>query len=321
MHRKLAAFLKGDAGRSADSPADMPPLGWWHILRRVWTQQQRKNIGLLSAGIAFYALLALFPALGAALSIWGIFFDPSDITDLVASLSAFLPSELLRIISDQAQEITKSDAGTLGFGIFLGLALAVFSATKGIKNMVIGLNAAYGEFEKRNFFILNLTVYGMTFGAIICGLVIMFLLLIIPAVLTLLNLTGVFALLAEYIRWPVMFGFVLFILAFLYRFAPSRTSPKWQWVSVGSMAATCLWVAASLGFTYYVAHFGNYNETYGSLGAVAILLLWLWISAYMVLIGAVLNAEIEHQTARDSTTGPAQPMGRRGAHMADTLGR
>lgn len=307
-------------GREADQPRDIPRRGWMDILKRTWSQIGRNHLAMIAAGIAFYALLALFPAIAATISIWGLLADPQQIEQQIDQASTMLPGEAASIITEQARSIAGSTGQGIGLAAIGGILLALYSSSKGAKALIEGLNIAYGEEEQRGFIRLNLIALGLTLAAIVAAILTLGAIAVLPALLGGIGLGSTVATLLALLRWPILFAFAMGMLAVFYRYAPSRDEPRWQWVSWGAGAATLLWLLGSIGFSLYVANFNTYNETYGTLGAVIILLLWLFLSAFVVLLGAQLNAEMEHQTGQDTTRGSPQPRGRRGALVADTLG-
>lgn len=306
-------------GRRADEPQEIPPTGWWYILKRLARDISDDNISLMAAGVAFYALLSLAPALTALVALYGLVFDPSQVQAQVAALEGMIPEEARRLIADQLTTIVQGGSSTLGVSFIISLVIAIWSANSGTSALITALNVAYAEREKRNL----LRYYGgtlfLTAAAVLFGIVSLVLVAIIPAVVGLLPLGDFGKTLVDWMRWPPLVLLFAMALAVVYRYAPSRNEPRWSWVSAGAILATVLWIAGSGLFSLYVEKFATYNKTYGSLGAVVVLLMWLWLSAYAVLIGAELNAEMEHQTARDTTDAPKKPMGRRGAYVADTV--
>ncbi len=316
-----AAAVRDDGrGRRAERPRDIPKAGWRDIARRTWNELGDDHVSMIAAGVAFYILLALFPAIAAVISIWGLVADPAQIEQQIEAISGALPQQAASIIKDQARRLASSAGGALSLGAIFGLLLTLYSASKGTKALIEGLNIIYDEEEERGFLRLNLVALGLTLGVLIVMIVALGLIAVVPAVLDSLGLGSTAKTLIAWLRWPLLFVIALGILAVFYRYAPSRDEARWRWVSWGSAIATLLWIVGSIAFSLYVRNFGSYNETYGSLGAVIILLTWLWLTAFIVLLGAELNAEMEHQTARDTTAGRPQPMGRRGARMADTVG-
>jgi membrane protein len=307
-------------GREATSPTEIPAKGWKDIFWRVYEEINKDRILAVAAGVTFYGLLGLFPALAALVSIYGLFADPATIQDHLNLLSGVLPGGALDIIGEQVKRITSKGSGTLGFTFFSGLAISLWSANAGVKAVFDALNVAYGEEEKRGFIALNLRSLAFTLGMIVFALVAIGAIVVVPVLLNFIGLGKVTEWIISLARWPVLLGAIVLVLAVLYRYGPSRDTAQWRWISAGSLVAAVVWVAASMLFSWYVANFGNYNETYGSLGAVIGFMTWMWLSTTVVLVGAELNAEIEHQTVHDTTEGPQKPLGARGARMADSVG-
>jgi len=307
-------------GRSAETPAELPRRGWRDILFRVKDQISEDNLGHIAAGVAFYWLLALFPALGALISTYGLAADPSDVERQILQLAGMLPDYVRELLAEQLRAIVSGNPDALSFGVIAGFLFTLWSATKGVNALIVALNIAYDEEEKRGFFRLTFTALALTLGAVLFAALTLALVIALPAALAWIPLGAWAETVALALRWPLLGAALMLGLSTLYHFGPSRERPRWRWVSWGAAGVTAVWLVASIGFSYYVANFGNYNETYGSVGAVIFLLMWFWIGAYLVLIGAEVNAEMEHQTARDTTTGPRRPLGARGAYVADTVG-
>ncbi|WP_109076493.1 MULTISPECIES: YihY/virulence factor BrkB family protein [unclassified Azospirillum] len=311
-------------GRSADSPSDIPKKGWKDILLRVWDEQSKDNVSMLAAGVAYYALLAIFPAVAALVSIYGLVADPSMIETQLNQLGSLLPPDALSIVSDQARKVATAPSQGLGFGLIFGLLLTLWSASRGTNSMVTALNIAYGEKETRGFLKLAMLSMGLTVAGLLFVILAIAMIVAVPAAITIIGLQNTpIGWIASLARWPILAVTIMLALAVFYRYAPDRREPRWRWVTWGSAVATVVWLLGSLGFSVYVSNFGSYNETYGSVGAVVILLLWFNLTSYVVLMGAELNAEIEHQTARDTTDRDgraSRPMGRRDAYVADTVG-
>jgi len=307
-------------GRSAAWPSEIPKRGWWDILMRVKDDISEKNLSLVAAGVAFYAFLAIPSALTSLVSLYGLVFNPDDVQRQIHAAQGILPGETINLISDQLQNITTGSSAKLGIGFAISLFLALWSARAGTSSSIAALNIVYGEQEKRNVIWFQVIALGLTLGVVLFAVVALALIAILPAIIDLLPLGSFGKTLTAIIRWPVLVVLIMLALAATYRFAPSREEPRWRWVSWGAALATVLWLIGSALFSIYVGQFAAYDKSYGSLGAVVVLLMWLYLSAFAVLIGAELNAEIEHQTARDSTTGAQRPMGTRGARMADTVG-
>jgi membrane protein len=308
-----------ERGRQADTPSQIPKPGWRDILLRTWNEIGNDHVSLIAAAVGFYGLLALFPAIAALISIWALLFDPQQIEQQIEGLSAFLPPEGAGIIKEQARNVA-ADAGGLSLAAAGGILFALYSASKGMKALMEGLNMIYDEDEERGFIKLNLVAFGLTLMVIAAIIVALGAIIIVPILLNFLGLGPLAETLVGLLRWPLLFAVALFVLAIVYRYAPSRAPARWRWVSWGAGIATLIWVLGSIAFSIYVQNFGSYNETYGSIGAVVILLMWFWLSSFTVLLGAEFNSEMEHQTERDSTTGPPQPRGRRGAYVADHVG-
>ncbi len=311
---------EGVPGGRADSPTQIPAKGWWQIAVRGWKEASADQIPLLGAGVAFFGFLALFPALIALTLIYGLVVDPATISDQVGQLTSALPPEARTILEDQLRQLASTSTQGLGWGLVVTLLVALWSASGGIGNLVTAINIAYDEERKRGFVKEKLLALGLTLGAIVFMVLILALVAGVPVVLGLVGLDqGAWRWLAEAVRWVLVALLVMGALAVLYRVAPNREAPKFRWASVGAVAATVLWLVASVGFSLYVTLFGNYAKTYGALAGVVVLLLWLWITSYAVLLGAEINAEAEAQTARDSTSGPEEPLGQRGAVKADSI--
>ena len=315
-----SADMKKHRGRNAPSPTDIPSTGWRDIALRVKDQLSADNVSIVAAGVAFYGVLALFPALAALVSLYGIVMDPHDIERHMTSVGSLLPHEALAIIREQLKSVTESAESALSFGALGGLLLALWSTSKGMKALVASLNIAYDEEETRGFLKLTGLALLLTIGAVLFIVFALSFITILPFLLEGLGLGVVGQTLLSLLRWPLMAFVVVAALAVLYRYAPCRDKPQWQWVSVGASIASLLWIVGSIIFSMYVENFGKYNETYGSLGSAVILFMWFFVTAYIILLGAEVNAEMERQTKKDTTVGPREPLGERGAYAADTVG-
>ena len=308
-------------GRTADQPAEIPAKGWKDIAWRVFGNIQNDRVLLIAAGVTYYALLALFPATVALVSLYGLFADASTISEQLRLVSGFLPDGALEVIGDQVKRIASQGQATLGTAFLGTLVFALWGANAGTKAIFDALNIIYKEREKRSFIRLTLWSMAFTIGAIALMLLAFAGVVAVPVALSLLGVPdGSGTSLLTLLRWPVLYVVVLFGLACLYRYGPSRTKPQWRWVSWGSAIAGGIWLVGSLLLSWYVANFGNYNATYGSLGAVIGFMVWIWLSTIIVLLGGEINAEMEHQTAKDTTEGGRKPIGTRGARMADEIG-
>ena len=268
----------------------------------------------------FFALLAIFPAITALVSLYGMFASSATIQANLSFLSTVMPGEAAGIVNEQVARVVSKGDVKLGFGVLFGLAIALWSANGGMKAMIDALNIVSEEEERRGFFKLNLISLLFTVGAVGALLMAIGAVVALPLVLDLLGLGPFTDALATYGRWPILWLGLLAGLAILYRYGPSRREPQWKWVSVGGVLASILWIVGSIAFSYYLAHYAHYDATYGSLGAAIGMMMWMWMTTIVILFGAELNSEIEHQTAVDTTAGPPKPLGTRGATMADTIG-
>ncbi len=306
-------------GHNATSPREIPRPGWGSILRRVYASMDAKKLSIVAAGIAFFAMLAIFPGLAALIAIYGLIADPATVQHEINAIHGVIPGEAQKLIGTYLESLVHAGSSKLGIGLILSVLFALWSARAGTVSLVEGLNIAYEESEKRGMIRYQAVAITMTVAAIIFAIVALALVAAVPAAVKLVPLSAAAETLGLILPWPILIALSTIGLAATYRFAPSRREAKWRWVTVGGVAATVLWIVASVGFSFYVQKFGNYDKTFGSLGAVVILLTWLYLTAYVVLLGSCLNAEIERQTARDTTEGREKPMGRRGAKMADTV--
>ncbi|MDQ3103848.1 MAG: YihY/virulence factor BrkB family protein [Actinomycetota bacterium] len=305
-------------GAEADKPRAIPARGWFAVLRRTLREIGRDHLTLLAGGVAYAWFLALFPGLIAAVMTYGLVTDPAQVGQQIDELSTGLPADAQSLLTDQLRSIASGSEQGLGIALAVSIALALWSASAGVAGLVEAVNIAYDEDETRGFLrkralALLLTLGFLVFLAAAIGLV-----AVVPVVLAEVGLGPVAEVAVQVVRWGGLVLLAMVALGMVYRLGPDRSAPKVRWVSTGAVTATLLWVAASVGFSFYVDNFGSYGETYGSLAGVVVLLLWLWITALVVLIGAELNGESEAQTARDTTVGPSQPVGERGAVKADT---
>lgn len=307
-------------GRDASSPTEIPARGWKDVAVRTYEQIGEDRLLAVAAGVVFYGLLALFPAVTALVSSYALFADPKTISDHMSFIADTLPAGTFAIVQDQVERVVSKGDTKLGLAFGFSLLLAVWSANGGMKAIIDALNVVYDEKESRSFVRLNAVSLSFTLGALVAVLAAIGLVVAAPLAMSSLGLGETGDLILQYGRWPALAVMVLLGLALLYRFGPSRRAPKWQWVSVGSVLAAVAWLAGSAALSYYLANFAGYDATYGSLGAAIGLMMWMWMSTIVVLFGAELNSELEHQTARDSTDGGGKPLGLRGAEVADTVG-
>ncbi len=306
-----------DRGRSAGSPTEIPARGWFDIAKRTAGQVKSDYLSIVAAGVAFYVFLALVPALIAVISVYGLVADPADVERQLASVLSAVPAEAADLVQTQVTAITGQGRASVGLALAVSVVVALLGASKGMQALVTALNIAYDEDETRKFFRLKALTLVLTLGMAVAAVVGVGVMVALGNLAERLGTAGELAVVV--LRWPLLAVVVILGLAVLYRYAPDRDAPAWRWVTPGAVVATVLWLVGSIAFSVYVGNFGRYNETYGSLGAVVVLLLWLLLTAYAIVLGAELDGEAERQTVADSTRGPSQPLGRRGAYAADTV--
>jgi membrane protein len=287
---------------------------------RVKAEISSDHVSLVAAGLALYALLAVFPGLAATIAIYGIFTSPGEVIEQMQTFSAILPPGTWELFSEQLHTIASQATGTLTFAAIIGFLVALWGARAGMASLMIATNIAYAEAEKRGFVKQTLTSVAFTLAAILGFLLVLALGVVVPLALEALGTSEWVQLLVGGLRWVVLWAIAVLGLAVLYRYAPSRKTARWRWVTWGSAIAATLWLLLSAGFAFYVGTFASYGKTYGALGGVIALLMWFYLSSFAIVIGAEINAEMERQTRRDTTEGPEEPMGQRGAYAADTLG-
>jgi membrane protein len=307
-------------GRHAVVPWEIPWAGWKDIIWRVYASVNDTRLLAVAAGVVFYSLLAIFPAIAAFVSLYGLIADASTIDSHLSLAAGIFPAGAVDIIHEQISRLTAKSDARLSLGFITGLAVALWSANAGMKAIIDALNVVYDEKEKRSFIKLNLLSLLFTLIAIVSLMIALAAVVIAPIIFSAVGLSSLWSLAIAALQWPLLLALAAIALAAIYRYGPSRAEARWQWLSVGSGAAAIGWLITSALFSWYIAHFGAYNATYGSLGAAVGMMMWMWISAIVILLGGELNAEIEHQTAKDSTVGSEKPLGERGAVMADTIG-
>lgn len=317
-HGNGSSFRTPDRGRSARTPTDIPARGWKEVLQRVVEELRRDHVSLLAAGVAFKALLALFPALIAAVSLWGLLADPETITEQIAGLVSALPEDVGGIIEQQLTKVADAGTGALSWTLALSILLALWTASAGMAGLVEGCNAAYDEIDGRSFVHKRGLALAFTVGGLVFLLLALALIAVLPAVLATLGLGPGAELAVRIGQWPILALLAIGVMALIYRYAPDRAEPRFRWVTGGAVLATVVWLLASAVFTVYVEVAGRFTETYGALAGVIVLMLWLYLTAFSILFGAEFNAETERQTTVDTTAGAPQPMGQRDAHVADT---
>jgi membrane protein len=306
-------------GIHAEKPTEIPWSGWKQILKRAWAENKADNMPIIAGGVAFFGFLSIFPALIALISLYGLVATPETVAQQVENLSAQLPESAAALIGDQLTAIVNNSSSALSVSLVVSILAALWSASGGMGNLITAVNLAYDEVEARNFVKLKLLSLGLTLASIVFVIVTFGLLAVVPAVIEALPLGVVGTVLAQVARWALLLAVFAGSLAVLYRVAPDRDAPRFRWVSLGAVIVTVIWAAVSVGFALYVDNFGSYDKTYGAIAGVIVLMLWLYLTCYLVLLGAEINSEAEHQTAHDTTTGEPQPMGTRDAKMADTL--
>ncbi|HEX7821149.1 MAG TPA: YihY/virulence factor BrkB family protein [Sphingobium sp.] len=314
----IASTVPGAAGHS---PLGLPPAAWWSIVKRVYVMNGFHNLSLLAAGVAFYAFLAFVPLIGSIVLLYGLVGDPQTVAQSIDLLTGLAPSEVLSILRDQLLAIVTSSKTAQGFGLILAIFIALYGAMRAATAMIAALNIINEEPETRSFFRTTAVAALITVGMVGVALVGVLSISVFAYVSNFLApyLGKGAALLIQLATWAFAGALVSLTFAIFFRYAPDRRAAKWRWLSVGSVLSTLLWVAITAGFSFYVSDISDYNVTYGSLAAVVIFLMWLFLSAYAVLIGAEVNAEMERQTMVDSTIGPDRPIGQRGAAMADNV--
>ena len=304
---------------AATRPSDLKPRVWWRVLGRVWAESDRRNLGLVAAGVAFYALLSIFPALAALIAIWGFVADPAMIEGQLGMAERLLPADAFSILQDQVSALVSANDSTLQLTSLISILLAIWTAKNSIGAVIRGLNSIYREKHRTN----PLKRYGiaiaLTVVLIAVAIIAIASVIVLPSVLAFIRLPVSVELAITAAQWLILLAVVFFGIALLYRYGPNRRSAKVPWVTPGALVALFFWAAGSLALSVYLRNFGNYNEIYGSLGAVIALLFWFYISAYVVLLGAQLNAELELTTAADTTVGKDRPPGARDAYVADYI--
>ena len=312
-------LLDPSRGRLVASPSDIPTQGWKDILVRVYANISKHRIFALAAGITYYSILAIFPAIAALVAMYGVFADPSMISRHLDQLGGFLPGGAIDVAREQLMRVASKGPQALGLTFLVGLAVSIWSSNAAMKSLFDTLNIVHGEGEKRGLVKLNAISLGFTVASIIFILAALGAIVAVPVILTYIGLSDTSEVLLRVGRWPAMYLTLTFALAVIYRYGPSHKTPRWRWITAGSAIAALVWLATSGLFSWYAANFGKFNETYGSLGAAVGFMTWLWISAIAILLGAEIDAEMERQSTRDATTGFSKPMGARGARMADNV--
>ncbi|PWJ22060.1 YihY/virulence factor BrkB family protein [Jannaschia seohaensis] len=308
-------------GETAGAGETLPRLArarlWWHVAKRVWHQIDERHMFLIAAGVAFYGMLAIFPAIAAVVALWGLFNDPANVLPQLEYYSGIIPDDAYSLLATQVQTLTSAESGALGWASGLSFAVALWSTRAGVAALMMGMNAVYVE-RNRQGLAHYATALVLTVSLIFVALVAIASIIIAPIIMAFVPLGPVAGFAAEAVRWVVAIAVLLFGAGIIYRYGPNRRGARVGWITPGALLAVALWGVASWGFGIYLSEFGRYSEVYGSIGAVVALLMWLFISAFLLLLGAAVNAELERHTRADSTVGPAKPLGERGAQAADT---
>jgi membrane protein len=306
-----------ERGRFTATPTRYSARAWGAICRRLWLGIGEDNLSIVAAGVAFYGMLAIFPSIAALISLYGLVRDPNDILASLETLRPFLPGDVYTLIKGQASQLIATGSGALGVAGLVSILFALWSAKAGVSALTTGLNIVYSERDTRNIVIQYLVSLGLTFLMICMAIIALATVVVLPALLPLTTLGPIGSVVARFLPLVILGGGITFGIGALYRLAPHRRPARFRWVSPGAIFATILWVLVSMALSTYVSNFADFNKTYGSLGAIIAVLFWLYASAFVVLLGAELNAQLELQTARDTTSGRQRPIGERGAFVAD----
>ena len=319
MHKPASADPDSAlSGRGADSPGEIPAQGWKQVALRTWRQSSEDNVGLVAAGVAFYGFLALVPLLGATVLTYGLIASPETVVAHVGSLASVMPAEAAKLVGEQLLNVVATSGGKKGIGLLAALAIALFGARNAAGSVITALNIAYEEEESRGLIKVNLLALAITAGAVALAVAAMIAVAALGHLEKLLpNLPSAVLFAGKLASYALLLSAAAAGAATLYRYGPDRKKAKWVWITPGSILAALGWIALTLGFGFYAANFGNYDKTYGSLATVVVLLTWMYLSAYVLLFGAELNSELEHQTVRDTTEGAPKALGQRGAWSAD----
>jgi membrane protein len=308
-------------GRTAASPEEIPEKGWRDILSRVRQNLGRDHTSVVAAGIGLHGLLAVFPALAVIVSVYGMFASPQDVANDLQFFLGVLPADAAKLLTAQLQSLAATRNHTLGFGAVAATLLALWNSRKGVGAVMTATNIAYKEQDQRSFLYKLLLSVAFSLAAMLIFAVMLLVGVAVPALLQAAHLGRGASTAVLVLRWVLLWSFAVLGFSFAYRYAPDRQRPKWRWVTLGSVVAASVWILGSLAFSEYVRSFGSYGKTYGALGGVIVLIMWFYLMGFTIVLGAEINAEMEHQTAVDTTEGPPAPMGERGAYVADTLGR
>lgn len=306
-----------ERGRKADKPKQIPKKGWKDIALRVKKEISEDHILIVAAGVAFFFFLAIFPTIAAALSIYGLLMDPVEVSQQMNQLGNILPDQARQVIGDILARQSGKSGSALGWSLILSILFSLWTANIGTRALFKGLNITYNEKEERSFLKLSGISLLVTIGGIIIGFLAIAIVVAFPALINNFGLPSTLETTIQLLRWPILALIVMSALAIVYKVAPARSNPHFRWASWGAVVATLLWLIGSLLFNLYVSNFGTLDATYGSFAAVIILMLWFFLTSFIILLGAEINSEMEHQTSKDTTIGEEKPMGARGAYHAD----
>jgi membrane protein len=306
-----------DRGVDAERPAEIPPRGWFDVAKRVKAELRDDHSALSAAGVAYFGFLSIIPGLAAVISVYALVASPAQIRRRMSDALTALPSDARHLLTSQLTRLSDRSSGALGISLLISIAVAIWSASSGMAHLIEAIGIAYDEGEGRGFVRRRGQAILFTIAVMVVGVVGVTAIAVVPRLVD----DGPLRWVLRVAVWVAVALAALVGLAALYRFGPDRDDPRWRWVTPGSLIALVLVVAASVGLQVYAANFGSYSATYGGLAAVVLLLLWMYLVALLTIVGAQINAELEHQTAEDTTRGPEQPMGTRGAEMADTVAR
>lgn len=304
-------------GEEAQWPHHIPLKGWIDIGKRVWHEMKIDHVQIVSAGVGFYFFLSIFPTIVAAISIYSLVLEPSQIQEQISRLNIIMPDQAFGMITDFLKPILEQSRKEIGWGLVISILVSIWSANKGTSALFQGINIAYDEVDNRGFFKKNILTLIFTLAGLVIGLLSLLIVIFFPILIDDIGLPAQLEKMLTWLRWVILGFILIFSLSVVYKIAPNRRSPRFRWVSWGAILGTILWLGGSMLFSWYVSNFGSYADLYGSFAAVAILLLWLFLTAFIILIGAEINSEMEHQTRYDTTIGVERPMGERNAWHAD----
>ncbi|PTX44325.1 membrane protein [Christiangramia gaetbulicola] len=304
-------------GEEAQWPHHIPLKGWIDIGKRVWHEMKIDHVQIVSAGVGFYFFLSIFPTIVAAISIYSLVLEPSQIQEQISRLNIIMPDQAFGMITDFLKPILEQSRKEIGWGLVISILVSIWSANKGTSALFQGINIAYDEVDNRGFFKKNVLTLIFTLAGLVIGLLSLLIVIFFPIIIDDIGLPAQLEKMLTWLRWVILGFILIFSLSVVYKIAPNRRSPRFRWVSWGAILGTILWLGGSMLFSWYVSNFGSYADLYGSFAAVAILLLWLFLTAFIILIGAEINSEMEHQTRYDTTIGVERPMGERNAWHAD----